>query len=219
MPYTLKRQLVWIMYLFVWPFGIASALPYRIFGSEGIYDFCARLLSLIPGKIGQYVRTAFYKMTLLECQYDLAVGFCSYFAHPTSRVGRRVGTGSFTIIGTADIGNNVMISSRVSVLSGKYQHGATGESINPVFTRVSIGSESWLGEGSIIMADVGEQCVVSAGSVVTKPMPSRMTAIGNPARFLPNERFIRTPDPKKDSANYSVDEERRRADVVDRRSE
>jgi acetyltransferase-like isoleucine patch superfamily enzyme len=34
------------------------------------------------------------------------------------------------------------------------------------------------------MADVGANCIVSAGSVVTKPMPAGMTAIGNPARFL-----------------------------------
>jgi len=207
------------MYLLVWPFGLASALPFRIFGSEGIYDFCARLLSLIPGKIGQYVRTAFYKMTLVECHYDLAVGFCSYFAHPTSRAGRRVGTGSFTIIGTADIGDNVMISSRVSVLSGKYQHGVTGDRIAPVFTRVVIGTGSWLGEGSIIMADIGEQCVVSAGSVVTKPMPSRTTAIGNPARFLSNERFSGASEQGHGSGSQTANMDRRGVGIVDRRGE
>ncbi len=219
MPYALKRLLVYGMYLVVWPFGLSSAIVYRLTGSEGIYDFSARLLSLIPGKIGQYVRAAFYKMTLIECHCDLMVGFCSYFAHPTSRAGRRVGTGSFTIIGTADIGDNVMISSRVSVLSGKYQHGAGGELVEPVFTRVSIGKGSWLGEGSIIMANIGEQCVVSAGSVVTKPMPSRTTAIGNPARFLPNERFASASEDGQSAHAQGHDPERRGSDVIDRRRE
>jgi virginiamycin A acetyltransferase len=187
-PYGLKQFVVWVLYLFVWPFGIPSMLAYRWLGSEEVFSFSAKALSLIPGKAGQYIRAAFYKMTLEESHCDLMVGFCSYFAHPTARVGRRVGTGSFTIVGTADISDNVLISSRVSVMSGKYQHldpGSTDEAPrHPVYERVRIGQGSWLGEGCIVMASIGSQCIVSAGSVVTKAMPDRTTAIGNPARFL-----------------------------------
>ena len=189
MPYGAKRLIVWVMYLVVWPFGIASAVTYQLFATEEVFSLCAKLLSLVPSKFGQYLRAAFYKMTLERSHYDLAVGFCSYFAHPTARVERGVGTGSFTIVGTADIGRNVLISSRVSILSGKYQHvdrsAADSARRHPLYTRVRIGEGSWLGESSIIMADVGKHCVVSAGSVVTKTMPDGMTAIGNPARFLP----------------------------------
>jgi virginiamycin A acetyltransferase len=187
-PYGLKQAVVGVLYLFVWPFGVPSVLSYRWFGSEEIFSFSAKLLSLIPGKIGQYVRAAFYKMTLEQSHCDLMVGFCSYFAHPTACVGRRVGTGSFTIVGTADIADNVLISSRVSVMSGKYQHldqGSGAESPRrPLYERVRIGQGSWLGEGCIVMASIGSQCIVSAGSVVTKPMPDLTTAVGNPARFL-----------------------------------
>lgn len=187
-PYGLKRVLVWCMVLFLWPFGVASSVTYRWLGTEEVFSFSAKLLSLIPGRLGQYSRAAFYKMTLAECHYDLMVGFCSYFAHPTARVGRRVGTGSFSIIGTVDIDDDVMIASRVSIMSGKYQHldpDATDQrSKSPKYERVRIGSGSWLGEGCIVMASIGSRCIVSAGSVVTKPMPDAMTAIGNPARFL-----------------------------------
>jgi virginiamycin A acetyltransferase len=178
------------MYLLVWPFGLLSLLPYKLFGNEAVFDFSAKFLSLLPGKVGQYLRAAFYKMTLTESHYDLMVGFCSFFSHPTARAGRQVGIGSFSIVGTADIGDGVLIASRVSVLSGKYQHGQAGDRIEPVFTRVRIGSGSWLGEGSVVMADIGERCVVSAGSVVTKSMPARSTAIGNPARFIQTEHFV-----------------------------
>jgi acetyltransferase-like isoleucine patch superfamily enzyme len=34
------------------------------------------------------------------------------------------------------------------------------------------------------MASLGRECMVSAGSVVTKPAPDRVLAVGNPARFL-----------------------------------
>jgi acetyltransferase-like isoleucine patch superfamily enzyme len=188
MPYEFKRIIVYGMYLLVWPFGLPSHLTYKWFGSERMFDFSAKLLSLVPGRIGQYIRTAFYKMTLTECHYDLMVGFGSFFSHPTARAGRRVGMGSFTIVGTAVIGEGVLIGSRVSVLSGKYQHGSflNGATLSGEgrFETVTIGAGSWIGEGAIVMASLGEHCMVSAGSVVTKPAPDRVVAVGNPARFL-----------------------------------
>jgi acetyltransferase-like isoleucine patch superfamily enzyme len=188
MRYETKRLIVYCMYLLVWPFGLPSWLAYTLWGSEKAFDFSAKLLSLIPGKVGQYVRAAFYKMTLAECYCDLMVGFCSYFSHPTARVGRHVGMGSFSTVGTAVIGDNVMIASRASILSGKNQHGSALHGAAPSyelnFETVTIGDECWIGEGAIVMASLGRQCMVSAGSVVTKPAPDRAVAVGNPARFL-----------------------------------
>ncbi len=188
MRYETKRLIVYCFYLLVWPFGLVSWLPYKLFRSEVAFDFFSKLLSLIPGKIGQYIRTAFYKMTLTECHYDLMVGFCSFFSHPTAKVGRKVGLGSFTIVGISNIGKNVMISSRVSVLGSKYQYGNTmqsdASSQETQDETVIIGDGCWIGEGAIVMASLGRQCVVSAGSVVTKPSQDHVVAIGNPARYL-----------------------------------
>lgn len=196
MRYEIKGGIVIFLYLFTWPFILASLIAYKYFSSEGIFSFSAQLLSIIPGKIGQYIRTSFYSLTIEECKYDLMVGFCSFFAHPTARVGRRVGLGCFSLVGTAHISDNVLISSRVSILSGKYQHGSPSNeplSQDPVKYRVvKIKSGVWLGEGSVVMADIGKNCIVSAGSVVTKDMPDNYTAIGNPARFLKNQ------EPKKE---------------------
>jgi virginiamycin A acetyltransferase len=41
-----------------------------------------------------------------------------------------------------------------------------------------------VGEGAIIMADVGSRCIVSAGAVVIKPAPDASVLGGNPARVL-----------------------------------
>lgn len=178
------------MHLLTWPLALAANIRYKNSGSEYSYQFSAKLLSLIPGRTGQYLRCSFYKQTLVDSSYDLAVGFCSYFAHPTASAERGVTIGSYSIIGTARIGSNVLIASRVSILSGKYQHGGGPGSDQldtdkePYFQEVKIGSGSWLGEGAIIMADIGEKSVVSAGSVVTKAMPAEHTAVGNPARFI-----------------------------------
>ena len=189
MRFETKKKIVMLMYLVTWPFFLVSMIDYKLRNSEQLYQFFAMLLSLIPGKVGQHIRASYYMQTLKKSSYDLLVGFCSWFAHPTAEVGKNVGLGCFTVIGTATIEDNVMIGSRVSILSGKFQHGNSQRKIDILDTdikyeRVRIGHHSWLGEGSIIMADVGSDCIVSAGSVVTKPMMPNATAIGNPARFL-----------------------------------
>ena len=188
MRYEIKRSIVCGLYLFVWPFGFVSWLPYKLFGNAAAFGFFSKLLSLIPGKLGQYIRTAFYKMTLTQCHYDLMVGFCSFFSHPAVKVGRRVGLGSFTIVGPVNIGENVMISSRVSVLSRDSRNVKTlstsaYSTVAPAGT-TSIGADCWIGEGAIVMASLGRHCMVSAGSVVTQQAPDHVVAIGNPARFL-----------------------------------
>ena len=193
MRFELKRWIVRLMHLLTWPFALPSMAAYRLAGSERVFQSCAMLLSLVPGRPGQYLRASFYLQTLKESSPDLAVGFASWFAHPAATVGRGVVIGSFSIVGTAMLADHVIIASRVSILSGKYQHGGPFQAANaaaaqpPTYEAVRIGRGSWLGEGSIVMADVGEGCIVSAGSVVTKPMPSRSTAVGNPARFIKME--------------------------------
>ena len=189
MRYEFKALVVSLAHLLTWPLTIPSIIHSRLFRSEGVYDFFSKLISIIPGKPGQYIRASFYMQTLQKCHYDLVVGFCSFFSHPNAEVGRGVKIGSFSIVGTVILEDNVIIASRVSVLSGKYQHGGgpRGRDIknNSVhYQGVRIGRGSWLGEGCIVMADIEDGCIVSAGSVVTKIAPAQSTAIGNPARFL-----------------------------------
>ena len=189
MRYEVKVAAVLLTHLVTWPLALPAMIAYRVFSSERMFDFSAKCISLLPGRVGQLVRASFYMQTLSHCHYDLAVGFCSFFSHPNAEVGRGVGIGSFSIIGTARISDDVMVASRVSVLSGKYQHGggSRGRCIKAntlELQRVHIGEGSWLGEGCLVMADVGRHCIVSAGSVVTKAVPDDATAIGNPARSL-----------------------------------
>ena len=121
-------------------------------------------------------------------QRHVAVAFGAFLSHPTARLGRGVVVGSYSIIGNAEIEDGVLIASRVSILSGKHQHGSpyTKDAVTPhtSFARVRIGEGSWIGEGAVIMASVGKKCVVAAGSVVTRPAPDGSIAVGNPARFL-----------------------------------
>jgi maltose O-acetyltransferase len=51
---------------------------------------------------------------------------------------------------------------------------------------VIIGDGAWLGGGVIVCPGVriGEETVVGAGSVVTRDLPARVLAVGNPARVV-----------------------------------
>lgn len=91
---------------------------------------------------------------------------------------------------------------------------------------VTIGDDVWIGGGTIILPGVtiGSNCVIGAGSVVNKSLPSNCVAVGNPCRIIrrlaPAVTFRPATDADKDelitlfqdtvlsvnSANYTAEE-------------
>ena len=49
---------------------------------------------------------------------------------------------------------------------------------------VKWGNGCWVGANATVMADVGHDAIVGAGSVVTRPVPPFAIVAGNPARVL-----------------------------------
>jgi maltose O-acetyltransferase len=51
---------------------------------------------------------------------------------------------------------------------------------------VQIGADVWVGGGALILAGVtiGAEAVIGAGSVVTRNVPERVFAAGNPCRVV-----------------------------------
>jgi len=171
------------------PFIAWAGLPLRLFGSERSYSSAACALAIIPGLPGLVMRRAFYHSLLPESHWDLHLDFGSIITHPTARIGKRVWIGAYSLIGHCRIGDDAIIGSRVSILSGRYPHRFSSVerciAEQPgVFQEVSIGADCWLGEGSVVMADVGQGCVVGAGSVVAKPTADLSVVAGNPARQI-----------------------------------
>jgi acetyltransferase-like isoleucine patch superfamily enzyme len=147
----------------------------------------ATILSLVPGYLGITLRRCFYWGTLAESHWDLFMGFGSFFTHAGTRVGRNVLVGAYTLIGTCRVGDHVRIGSRVSLLSGRRQHGFRRGSMEAFDERVTLqeielGEGSWIAEGAVVMADLGRNSGVGAGAVVVKPVPSGVIVAGNPAR-------------------------------------
>ncbi len=115
--------------------------------------------------------------------------------------------GAFSILGCVNLGREVLVASRVSITSGKNQHydkkgnAAKEQILEPV----SIGEASWIGEGAVVMANVGRRCIISAGSVVTKDAPDDIIAVGNPARFMPRNGNNVNQGKEQKTAPYKAD--------------
>jgi virginiamycin A acetyltransferase len=152
-----------------------------------VYTFFAQAFATAPGGIGDFLRGAYYRMTLQAFDLSSRISYGSFFAHPEAKIGKRVYVGSYCILGRVTIGDGTLLASGVQILSGGKQHTRSGEGeafSGGEFVQVTIGSDSWIGAAATVMADVGSRATVGAGSVVTKPVPDDCVAVGNPARVL-----------------------------------
>src|SRR3954453_17313828 len=180
-----KLSVIGVSYALMFPFALLAA-----FGRLRVtFQMFATAVSLIPGLPGDYLRIAFYAMTLSSCSVYSRVSFGSFFAQSSANVARGVYIGSYCVLGDCTIGERTQIASLVQILSGARQHGRDEQgriqgAEKGVFTPVIIGSDCWIGASAIIMADVGSGTTIGAGSVVTRPVPPNVVAVGNPARVI-----------------------------------
>jgi acetyltransferase-like isoleucine patch superfamily enzyme len=168
-------------------FAFVPALLSGFGRARPVYTFFVHAYATVPGGIGDYLRGAYYYMTLEDFSLSSRVSFGSFFAHPEAKVGERVYIGSYCIVGRATIGDGTLFASGVQVLSGQHQHTRSGETESfsgGEFVQINIGADSWIGASAIVMADVGSRTTVGAGSVVTRPVPDDCVAVGNPARVI-----------------------------------
>ena len=157
-----------------------------------LFRMFAHAASLMPGLPGDYLRIAYYRLTLRRCGRTSRIEFGSFFSQPEASLGERVYIGSYCVLGRARIGDRTQISSGVMLASGRSQHGRDAQgrlqsSDLDHFETLEIGADCWIGTGAIILAGVGERTTVGAGAVVAKPLPPDVTAVGVPARPLERE--------------------------------
>jgi GT2 family glycosyltransferase/acetyltransferase-like isoleucine patch superfamily enzyme len=165
----------------------APLAAYRI----GLLSFrtVSEALAFLPGKLGVIWRRAWYRRTLHACGDRLVVEWMSVFRSPTASVGDRVYVGPFCWISRTHLGNEVMLAGRVTVLSGKAQHGTARLDV-PMrqqegrMVDVHIGRDVWVGDSAVIMTDVADGTVVGAGSIVTTRFEPYSIIAGNPAKFI-----------------------------------
>ncbi|MBO0697404.1 MAG: acyltransferase [Zavarzinella sp.] len=171
------------------PVLLVHALKVPVLGKDRSLEGSTQLLALFPGLCGQYVRRAFLAWTIRECHPSATICFGTILSKTATRIGANAYIGPYCSLGSVTIERDVLIATGVHILSGARIHG-TDDVARPIreqageVTHVTIGAGSWIGAGAILMADVGRDCIVGAGAVVTKSVPDAVIAAGVPARVI-----------------------------------
>jgi maltose O-acetyltransferase len=89
--------------------------------------------------------------------------------------------------GGITIGDNVLFGPRVGIYTSNHAIDAAERAAGACYAKpVTIGNNVWIGGDVTINQGVtiGDNTIVGSGSVVTKPIPADVIAVGSPARVL-----------------------------------
>jgi acetyltransferase-like isoleucine patch superfamily enzyme len=156
---------------------------------DSLFAAFSQTVSLFPGLLGSYLRIAFYRCAMSHCASDSYIGFGTLFSHRDTELHSGIYIGPQCNIGLSVIHRNCLLGSGVHLLSGKNQH-RFDDPDTPIrlqggeFTKISLGENTWVGNGAIIMANVGRDCIIGAGTVVTNDIPPGSIVAGNPGKVV-----------------------------------
>lgn len=186
----IKTFLNGVCLVLVFPCALCCWLGDRITNDEeSIFRFWAHVFSILPGKSGMFLRRAYYRLTLDHAASNFYVGFGAIFTHRNAIVEKDAYIGAYALVGSVHLGKGCLIGSRASLLSGTQQHeldehGHWGPCDKTRLRQIRIGDYAWIGEGAIIMANIGEGTMVAAGAVVEQDVRGGILLAGNPSRFV-----------------------------------
>lgn len=142
--------------------------------------------------------------------------YCDYGSH--IKVGKNFFANyNCTIIDVADviIGDNCQMAPNVAIYTaGHPVYPSTRNTAYEYGKEIVIGDNVWIGGNTVILPGVhiGDDVVIGAGSVVTKDIPDRCIAAGNPCKVI---RKITEEDKRKLYKDEEIDDEAW-ADIVDK---
>jgi len=205
MKQLIKKIIFIIATILVLPLIVLSKIGTSVLKSNGLFAFGSQCLALAPGLFGTKLGSAYYYFTMEEFHPNCYTLFGTIFPDSRTRMKRYSKIGEFDIIGLCELGERVTICSKVSILAGRYQHNFTDPTkdvfdSDTVFERIIIGDGTFVGEGAIVMANIGENCIIGAGAVVVKEIPPFSIAVGNPAKVIKDRRE----DMKKDESRAKL---------------
>jgi acetyltransferase-like isoleucine patch superfamily enzyme len=171
------------------PFLVSYWLRAPILGADRALEGSSQALAPLPGLLGQYIRRAFLSRVLAHCHSTATVCYGTIFSRAGARLDENVYVGPGCHVGLVHLERDVLVGAGVHLPSGPGTHG-TDDLTRPIREQeghaqmVRIGRGAWVGSAAVVLADVGHDTVVGAGSVVTRPLPPLVIAAGVPAKTL-----------------------------------
>jgi len=186
---TLKTIIFCIFAVLISPVTLLYYLFSIVFKGDKLFTSFSQFLSLSPGKTGSLFRTGFYRFTMSYCHPNVVIGFGTLFSQRSTHIHQNSYIGPQCNIGKCTIGSDTLIGSGVHIMSGKGQHNFNDLSVpikdqGGTFEQIIIGDDCWLGNCALVMANIGNHCVVAAGSVVVNDVPDYAIVAGNPAKVI-----------------------------------
>ena len=177
----------------VLPLRASLSLRALVLGRERAFQASAEWLALVPGLPGQYIRRAFLAATTEGCGPETVIGVGCLFSTTRVRLDANAYVGPHCNLGWVHVERDVLIASGVQIPNGPHTHGIARLDIpirdqpgSPVCVHVREGA--WIGNGAVVLADVGRHAIVAAGAVVTKPVPDYAIVGGVPAKVIRSRR-------------------------------
>ena len=177
-------------------------------------DLLVHALGAVPTRLGVFLRRAAYRPYLAQGRiFDLQQGVVIRgFGHLSIGDGTHIernctllcDEGRLSIgkncylnqnvrIGSARgrvaVGDNVMMGPNIVIDPSTHSRERTDVPMRDqplVHGEIVIGNDVWLGANCVVLrgVNIGDGCVVGAGAVVTRDLPSMSVAVGVPARII-----------------------------------
>lgn len=145
-------------------------------------------------KLGLYVRRYLASHMIDNCGKNVNIERNAKFNRNIS-IGDNSGIGSKSSVAPyTKIGDNVMMGPEVIMYSRNHNIDRIDipmcEQGFQKAKPITIGNDVWIGRRVIILPGVtiGDGCVIGAGAVVAKDIPSYSIAVGNPARVIKSRK-------------------------------
>ncbi len=189
----LRRAFDAVAHWAVAPLAASYALRGRLIGRERAYLELSERAARWPGTRGQRLRRALHRRMGTPIGEAAVLHFGVVLERAPISIGRMTAIGHYAHIRHAAIGDDCLIGDHVVIVDGRRQHHLERLDV-PVnqqggeVVQTQIGDDVLIGANATILANVGNHCVVGAGSVVVEPVPDYMIVAGNPARVIGDRR-------------------------------
>ncbi len=186
---TIKIAVYFAFCTITFPIYASYRLLSLIENKDALIAGYSQLLSLFPGKFGNYMRKSALRFMITRCDNSCHISFGVLFSQQDTEIESGVYIGPQCNIGKCKIEKNCLLGSGVHIMSGKGQH-YFHDLDTPIrdqgghFEKVTIGEDSWIGNGALVMANVGKKCIIGAGAVVTDDIADYSIVGGNPAKLI-----------------------------------